>query len=505
MMNSTVRAYADWKAPAQDGQVLIWPEPSLLLQQTRDNARRLAAASRTLIQNVPLSELRAEQRRWIGHADVRPLVAMGHQIELYHPGVWAKNVLIDQAAHALDGSAYHFAVDTDAPKHLVLRWPGGSIPITDDPRLAAAQWAGALDAPTPGHLAEVQREFTAAAAHWSFLPLAAQVLSAMRRMLLESQSLTWVLTNAIHEAEWSLGLHHHVLLTSPVWTSWPYLALVHHLMARADEFATIYNAVLAEYRRDNAIRNDGRPWPDLRRTQLFCEAPFWVDALDRGERLRAGVCLVHGRWTLKLGGGDFPFDPARPGRQAADALADFLRANQCRIAPRALTLTMFLRLLVADQFVHGIGGGRYDQITDRVIERFLDLAPPHFAVTTATLLFPDAAGRRPVDLRAIEQEGRRLRHQGPDAAKMQTVRRIAEAPRGSDQRRRLYFDMHAALADFVRRDPRYKQWQQRLEDARHRQHQEKEMFDRELFFALQSQDRLLRLIDHYRQLLGAPA
>jgi hypothetical protein len=81
-----------------------------------------------------------------------PLIGAGHQVELFHPGVWAKIILIDQLAKKL-AAAYHFSVDTDAPKHLLLNWPGGGRPITDDPRLATAQnGPELLDAPTPQHL-----------------------------------------------------------------------------------------------------------------------------------------------------------------------------------------------------------------------------------------------------------------------------------------------------------------------------------------------------------------
>jgi hypothetical protein len=501
-MSSTVRAYADWKAPAEDGQMLIWPEPALLVEQTRGNARRLASERGVMIQNVPLAELRAEQRRWIGHGDEGPLVAMGHQIELYHPGVWSKNVLINELAGKLGGSAYHFAVDTDAPKHLVLRWPGGSIPVTDDAKLSGAQWAGLVDAPTPAHLAEVEREFSAAAGSWPFRPLVPEVLGAARRLLLESRSLTGVLTNAIHEAEWGLGLRHHALLMSPVWESWPYLAFAHHILARADSFAVQYNAVLGAYRKETGIRSEGRPWPDLRRTPLFCEGPFWLDSLDSGERLRAGVAMGHGRWRLKLADGDFVLDAKRPGRQAAEELGRFLAANGCRLAPRALTLTMFLRLMVADQFVHGIGGGRYDQITDRVVERFLGMTPPGFAVTTATMLFPTAAGGKRVQIEPLVLEGRRMRHGALNGSKLELVRRISEAPRGSAERRRLFFEMHAGLARFVREDPRYSEWERRLESARQAQRQEKDLFDRELFFAIQPEQRLRGVIERYRERLA---
>src|SRR5205814_1365274 len=77
-------------------------------------------------------------------------LATGHQIELYHPGVWAKDAFINALATKLNAVAYHFAIDTDAPKHLTLRWPPhipspgtpgegkgggvGSAPRSDPPR-----------------------------------------------------------------------------------------------------------------------------------------------------------------------------------------------------------------------------------------------------------------------------------------------------------------------------------------------------------------------------------
>ena len=62
-------------------------------------------------------------------------------------------------------------------------------------------------------------------------------------------------------------------------------------------------------------------------------------------------------WVLHAGGDRFAFDPAADGWDAADRLAAFLRRHDLRLAPRALTLTLFFRLLLVDQFVHGIGGG----------------------------------------------------------------------------------------------------------------------------------------------------
>src|SRR3954451_11644614 len=105
-----VRDYADWKARAGDGELLIWPEPAELLRDTLENAARLRAADSARVQNVPLSEVRRRFREYLGHPDdAGPLVATGHQAELHHPGVWAKNALIDAIAAKVGGRAYHFA------------------------------------------------------------------------------------------------------------------------------------------------------------------------------------------------------------------------------------------------------------------------------------------------------------------------------------------------------------------------------------------------------------
>src|SRR5438552_2949018 len=99
--------YADWKAPQEDAATLIWPEPRELLHQTLANQRLLSSATSVRVQNVPLSELRTSARRFIGHPDQQPLIANGHQTELHHAGVWAKNVLMHVAAPKIDAAALH--------------------------------------------------------------------------------------------------------------------------------------------------------------------------------------------------------------------------------------------------------------------------------------------------------------------------------------------------------------------------------------------------------------
>src|SRR4030081_1464349 len=110
--------------------------------------------------------------------------------------------MINAAARKLGGAAFHFAVDTDAPKHLHVRWPGGSRPITDDDRLATGAWAGPLGPPAPRPLSAVARDFDEAAAEWSFRPMMGQFFDSLRRLSLESVNLSSALTNTIHALDW---------------------------------------------------------------------------------------------------------------------------------------------------------------------------------------------------------------------------------------------------------------------------------------------------------------
>jgi hypothetical protein len=78
-----------------------------------------------------------------------------------------------------------------------------------------------------------------------------------------------------------------------------------------------------------------------------------------------------------------------------------------RFRPRALTLTTWARLLLADLFIHGIGGAKYDRITDRLIERYYGIKPPDMACVSATVLMP--LERFPVDRTALIRARRKCR------------------------------------------------------------------------------------------------
>jgi hypothetical protein len=142
--------------------------------------------------------------------------------------------------------------------------------------------------------------------------------------------------------------------------------------------------------------------------------------------------------------------------------------------------TLYARLFLGDLFLHGIGGAKYDELTDVLIRRFFGLTPPAFYAVTATLLLPV---RRPAvapeDVRRVDHMLRELRfhpeqHLDGEASGAQLHveakrRWIAETPSVATARRRHVEieSANAALQPFV-------------EPQRHRLLQERERLLEEL-------------------------
>jgi hypothetical protein len=239
--------------------------------------------------------------------------------------------------------------------------------------------------------------------------------------------------------------------------------------------------------------------PNLKVSADDCEVPFWVDCLEKGTRTRASVARRGDAWALVHPcGSEFLFQPRAEAGALVHEFGKWLRANRLRLSPRALTLTMVLRMLVADQFAHGIGGARYDQVADALIAKHFGLEPPRFCVTTATLYFPQAVGRPRACVSCVVQEGHRLQHGLLGPEKERYVEAIAAAPRGSIERTVLFTEMHRRRKSAASSHPALGQWEQRLRDVERQHAEETELFDRELFYAIQPRERLEGLVARYR-------
>ena len=119
-------------------------------------------------------------------------------------------------------------------------------------------------------------------------------------------------------------------------------------------------------------------------------------------------------------------------------------------------------------------------------------------MTTATLIFPGAVGQPRVCLPCVAQEGHRLRHGLLGERKREAVEAITAMPRRSVQRSLAFHNLHGALSAAAIDHPDLKAWAERYDATQRAEREEQVLFDRELFYAVQTRDRLGDLVERYR-------
>jgi len=74
-----------------------------------------------------------------------------------------------------------------------------------------------------------------------------------------------------------------------------------------------------------------------------------------------------------------------------------------------------VRIFACDLFIHGVGGGRYDRVSDGVCRRYYGVEPPQFVVASTTMYLPIGAHIVTEDeLASAKARLNRLEH-NPDA------------------------------------------------------------------------------------------
>lgn len=419
--------YRPIRAPRGHGQALLEPSAQAigqLLQQNRSNGRNEAYD----VQGLSLAELRAEARRSLlqdarqytsAYRDVGvtagedgPILLAGHQPQLFHPGVWFKNFALSALACRHAGHAVNLLIDNDILRSPSIRVPGGSpavpqvVSVSLDRVVATIPFEQREIADADLFESFAERVCAASDGVLSqslirdFWPL---VLEARRR----SPNLGRCLAEARHRLEGRWGQNTWEVPLSTVCQTPPFARFACHLLAHLPRFREIHNASLREYRRVNRVRSRSHPVPDLERDGDWQEAPFWLWSDAAPARRRAFVQAGRDALELTDRGGirvRLPLTADGDAGRAVEALAALSRQG-IKLRPRALVTTMYARLVLSDLFLHGIGGAKYDQLTDLIVARFFGLPAPGFVTLSATvLLFED----RTHELQQAIRDSRRL-------------------------------------------------------------------------------------------------
>ncbi|REK12068.1 MAG: hypothetical protein DWQ37_13730 [Planctomycetota bacterium] len=421
------------RAPVENGGTLIEPP----LEQVGELIERNASAIAGFDYDVggrPLAHLAADARRELleaawdytrAYRDVprpdlapeTPVLLAGHQPQLFHPGVWFKNFVLSELARRHFGVAVNLAIDSDTIKSAQLRVPTGS---AADPDVVGLPY-DALTREIPyEERGIVDREclvsFGARAAETIAPlvrdPLVREFWPLVVERAAECQNLGECLAQARHQQE---GLWGAVTLEVPqshVCSLPSFYWFTCHLLAHLPRLWEHYNQSVADFRRINHTRSTAHPVPDLASDDGWLEAPFWIWHVDDPRRRRLfarqqGEQIVLGdREGLEFA---LPLQPEGDIDDAAGALAE-IASTGIRVRTRALITTLFARLCLGDLFLHGIGGAKYDQVTDLLIQRFFGVKVPCYLTLTATLRLPVAGldATTPEDARRNHHQLREL-------------------------------------------------------------------------------------------------
>jgi len=413
--------------PSGHGEVVTRPDYAEWAGLAREGSR-IAASWDAALCGVPVSELRRTARREAVAASsafsarlgvpVRAvegepelLVVTGHQPELYHPGVWVKDFLLQRLSDETGATAIDLVVDSDGFDSLDIHSPC----LRPEVRVCHAYLAvGTTDgcyACTPVPPAEDVRHFCEAGAD-NLSTLSAPALGhhfarfceGLRAALPGARNIAELVTFARRRFEAEAGTDYLELPVTAMARSEAFATFAAHLALDAPAFTAAYNAALADYRERTGTRGAAQPFPDLVVDGDLVELPLWIiEGRRRTVWARTGerpALMVDGTVLCELGG-------------VAEAPRRLLEAGLA-LAPKALALTLFTRLLVADLFIHGVGGGRYDEVTEDMFRRYLGIEPTPMVIASMTVYLPlGARVVRDEEVEAAVMALNRLQH-NPD-------------------------------------------------------------------------------------------
>ncbi len=420
------------QTPREDRAALIEPPFSQVADLVHENLLirdqlRYDLHGRSLaeISQLARAELIAAARRWTAayrnvpsqpHDPLGLIYLAGHQPQMFHPGVWFKNLALGELAQRHSATAVNLIVDSDAISDASLHVPGGSVV---EPHVVQIPF----DRPDPkipyeerriedrDLFASFDRRVIEQIAPLVADPLIARYWPLVRSRADHTDNLGACLTQARHQLEEFWGLETFEVPQSCVCAGEAFQWFTAYLLARLPEFRAIYNEAVREYRRVHRVRSLSHPVPELAEEGGWLEAPLWVWTADDPWRRRlfarsAGDEIAisdRQSWEVRL-----PLQADGHSGRAVERLLE-LQRDGVRIRSRALVTTLWARLALGDLFIHGIGGAKYDWVTDLLIERFFGFRPPGFMVLSATLLLPIERDRATVDdTRAIQRELRGL-------------------------------------------------------------------------------------------------
>ena len=305
------------------------------------------------------NSLLADLHKITGVKPKTKIIMTGHQPDFLHPGILFKDILTSKIAADINATAMHLIVDTDqVGMDFITPVKNGNLVHLEHFQFHKREHNIYRYVKTNSDdLQKLQSIRERIDSLQSVLPAARM---QMAHALLDDMTIEAEKTEFIYQVAEKFrnkftdnNLHLTDLHLSDLIRTECFQVFVEKIRERHSSFRNIFNNHLHNYRTEHKIKNGAQPVPDLKDNEM----PFWI-VDSQGNRQHM-----------------------------------FTDSPNQDIIPRAVTLTMFLRIFLADFFIHGTGGGRYEIIADKTLHDFFAITPGDYIVATATMnLNPETFG-----------------------------------------------------------------------------------------------------------------
>ncbi|MHC4738938.1 MAG: hypothetical protein ACYS9Y_08560 [Planctomycetota bacterium] len=392
-----IKTLKNLSVPEEAGCIFTRPDFNNWPYLLRKNRDLLAAIDNRNTSRSELVNIATEYTHRMGltvpylKSATEDIIVTGHQPNWHHCGIFAKNIVTGRFARQTCGIAVQLVLDHDICNTSM------SFPESDNNRFLRLKTI-ALEQkhqkiplesrPVPSK--EQLRKFIDSVSKISIDPFCSEIWCRNTHRIIENtrlcKSAADIITQLQARLNKAFGLEIIYLPVSLMSQSNSFIDFVYSVICDAVSFVGIYNKAIKNKRKTCNLKPN-QTLRSLKTDYLnnIIELPFWF--VSRASK-RASLYVSLNDKSLRIGTADNVAGIIDSSGNKKEQLLEILVKNKCVIRPKAVTLTLFTRLYLADLFVHGTGAANYEYITDYLIRDYYKISKLSFGVATATMTLP---------------------------------------------------------------------------------------------------------------------
>ena len=423
-----------FKVPQKNKQIFLSPSEDKISSLLEENKKIFSRYSFKIL-NQPFKEVRENSRKEVVRGALRfsrkfdsniekkinpvyqYIIQSGHQPVFFHTGVWIKNIFLNELLKSplMDKSlGLNIILDNDICKDLYFSLP--TLSSTGNLTLEKVNFLSSNltsnlpfeENPYPSEklitkftrdiickLKLLESENKNILNNFNIFARCLENSSRFCNQNYKRGNLGEFLSLARRLYEQEIKPSYLEIPFSQICSSDEFLSFFLEITKNIEFFSKIYNNKLDEYRKLFKIRTQAIPSPNLLIKKNLTEVPFWIWK-EGDQRRKIFILREEEKNYLYNDSYGKIFHIEKDSLKSLSLLKTFLKEKKLKIRPKALLLTLYNRLFISDIFIHGLGGAKYDLVTDEIIREFFKVEPPHFLVASCTLYLnfkssPDAS------------------------------------------------------------------------------------------------------------------